>query len=522
MHGSPVNARTKQAVSAPTLRSLLRRAMPDLQAPVPDDVPILSLADDSRRVGPGACFVAVPGTHWDGHDFVDQAVRAGASAVVAQRAVRLPDNVALVRVPDTRKAVAQLAAAFYGLDEMQASRRMHVVAVTGTNGKTTFCYLARAMLEAAGHRTALLGTIEYDLLSRRLPAPMTTPPALALTQYLVEAARGGATWAVMEASSHALDQQRCSSVDIEAAVFTNLSGDHLDYHHDLAAYKEAKKKLFDGLSEGATAVVNVDDPASATMLTDCAAKRVGYGLNQLADVQAQIVEITASGSRFNLLFGGESIRVATPLVGRHNVLNALAAAAVGTALELDLATIRRGIESLSVVPGRLQRVGPKSCPFTVLIDYAHTDDALQNVLGALRPLGLARLIVVFGCGGDRDRLKRPRMACAAAAYADRIFVTSDNPRTEDPRKIIDDILAGFAESDFQRITIEPDRRRAINLAIEHAEHRDIVLVAGKGHETYQVLGTRRVPFDDTQVAAESLQRRGYDNDSRPMASCLGS
>jgi len=511
MHAKTMIAEAeRQPDEALPLRSLLERALPDAVVQGTDQVRIHELADDSRRVQPGACFVAVRGTKTDGHAFIDQAVAAGAVAVVVERPVPVPSGVTVVRVRDTRRAVARLAAALYGLDELQAAGRLRVVAVTGTNGKSTFCYLARAILEAAGQRTALLGTIEYDLISRRVPAPMTTPPALVLTQHLVEACRAGATWAVMEASSHALDQQRCAGVVFDVGVFTNLSGDHLDYHGDLARYAAAKKRLFDGLGPKATAVVNVDDPASATMLTDCAAARLGYGLNQLADVQGQITQITPSGSRFELLSGTESISIATPLVGRHNVLNALAAAAVGIALKIDLPTIGRGLESVRSVPGRLQRVEPERCPFTVLIDYAHTDDALRNVLSALRPLGPARLLVVFGCGGDRDPLKRPRMAQAAADFADRIFITSDNPRTEDPRRIIDEILAGFADSDFQRITIEPNRRKAIQLAIDEAQPRDIVLIAGKGHETYQVLGTRRVPFDDARVAAECLRRRGYD------------
>lgn len=487
---------------------------------------ITAIVDDSRQAGPGACFVATRGTRVDGHAFIARAIEAGASAVICERPIDVPEGVARLILPSTRGVAARLAATFYGLDRRQSEGLFHLVGITGTNGKSTCCYLLKSILEAADHRTALLGTIAYDLVGRTVEAAMTTPPPVALMGYLAEAADAGATHAVMEVSSHALDQGRCEGLRFDVGVFSNLSGDHLDYHHDMESYLRAKKKLFDGLDEGAVAAINADDSAGERMAADCRARILRYGIEDPTvkdrpepDVYAVPREVRADGSSFELVVaasagpdgaGRRCCPIRTPMLGRHNVQNCLAAAAAAVALGIDLENIARGLAAVRGVPGRMQRVRPiladgteSENGYTVLVDYAHTDDALRNVLRALRPLARGRLLALFGCGGDRDRTKRPRMARVAAEYADLVMVTSDNPRSEDPAKIIEDIMAGFTLQQRPRVRIEPDRRRAIQELIGLAEPGDIVLLAGKGHENYQIVGRERLPFDDAAVAAEA-------------------
>lgn len=493
---------------AMVLPDLLKQAGLETAEPVPRTF-VRGVADDSRDACSYGVFVAVAGHEADGHNYIDDALARGVSAVVVERPVESVSGAAVVRVPDTRVAAARLASSFYGIDELQAEGTLRVVAVTGTNGKSTFCYLTRSVARAAECPCALLGTIEYDLLGRRIPARVTTPGPVELARYACEAATAGAKMLVLEASSHALHQRRTDGLHVNVAVFTNLSGDHQDYHGSLEEYLAAKKLLFDRLDADATAVLNLDDPASEQIAADSRARRLTYGLNQLADVRAKITEMTAVGSRFELITPDGTAEVRSLLVGRHNVMNSLAAASTGLAMGFDLESIARGLSEVPSVAGRLESVvadDSNSRP-TVLVDYAHTDDALLNVLSSLAPLKQGQLIVVFGCGGDRDRSKRPRMARAAAAHADRIVVTSDNPRTESPEAIIEEILAGFEPKDMQKVTIEPDRKRAIERAIRRAEPDDIVLIAGKGHETYQILGKQRVPFDDRQVALACLTAR---------------
>ncbi len=482
-----------------------------------------SIVEDSRQVTPGACFVAMRGTQSDGHAFVNDAVRAGASAVVTERLLALPKTIPNLPLKNARGVAGRLAAVLHGLDRLQRDGRFKIAGITGTNGKSTFCYLLRAILQQAGHPTALLGTIQYDLLSRQIEASLTTPPPATLVGYLAEAARAGASHAVMEVSSIALDQGRCDGLRFNVAAFSNLTGDHLDYHGNMDTYLAAKKRLFDELASDATAVVNVDDPAGEKMVTDCRARVIGYAIGGGTGVPpvlhgrdacatmltADVHEMHAAGTRFDLRFAGykdESVEVTTSLVGRHNVQNCLAAAGAAIGFGVPLHTIAAGLSSVQLVPGRLQRIRADS-DITVLVDYAHTDDALLNVLTALRPLAKGSLIVIFGCGGDRDRTKRPRMARIAAQNADRIIVTSDNPRTEDPQRIFDDIMSGFAAGDLPRVRVVPDRRQAIAEAIMTAESGDVVLIAGKGHENYQIIGHDRLPFDDTLVAGEVLAEK---------------
>ena len=481
------------------LLQLLKDASVEFTCTKPlDSVWVAGLSDDSRRVEKENLFVAVDGTADDGHQFVAQAIDSGAGAVVLSDASRIDERVPNIVVANTRQTLAKLAATHSGLETLQTNGDLHVIAVTGTNGKSTTGHLIRNLLREAGHATALLGTIAYDLVGRQLDAPWTTPPPIQLARFLVEAHRHGARYVVMEVSSHALDQHRSDGVVFEAAVFTNLSGEHLDYHENTESYFRAKKRLFDDLPTTSHAVINADDARSRTIVSDCDARVVSFGIEQPADVRATTIRSDIQGSRFTLNLGGNQDPVCLPLIGRHNISNALAAAATAMALGIDPETMRRALHGAPTIPGRLQRAETTGKPFSVFVDYAHTDDALENVLTALRPLTRGKLWCVFGCGGDRDRGKRPRMASVAARHADRVVVTSDNPRTEDPMTIINDVLTGF-DGDLQRVTIEKDRLRAIHATLQSAEPDDVVLIAGKGHENYQIVGTERLHFDDIEA-----------------------
>ena len=458
---------------------------------------------DSRRAQAGDCFVAVRGTATDGHAYIAHAVAAGASAVVCEDPTAVPPNIPHAVVGDTRRAVGPLAQAICGWP----ARRLTTVAVTGTNGKTTFAYLLRHILRAAGAAPAMLGTVAYDTIARSVPASTTTPSPVELAELMAEAVAAGATHAVMEVSSHALDQHRADGIDFAVGVFTNLTRDHLDYHHTFDEYAAAKRRLFASLAPSATAVLNRDDARAGLMAEGIEAAVLWYGLSGEAQMSARMTATGVDGSRFVVRFGERQTPVTTPLIGRHNVYNCLAAIAAATAVGVDVEASAAALAEEAAVPGRLQRVGGDA-PFAVLVDYAHTDDALANVLEALAPVKAAgRLILVFGCGGDRDRTKRPVMARVAGAGADRVIVTSDNPRSEDPDAIIDEILSGFDPQVMPKVAVEPDRRAAIAMALEEAECGDVVLIAGKGHEDYQILGSRRVHFDDRETAEELLRQR---------------
>lgn len=490
------------------LEALCRSALTHYELIGNADATIGSICDDSRSAESGSCFVAVRGHAGDAHQFIGDAVQRGAVAIVAQQNVSLnvsvPDDVAVVRVTDSRVALAKLSAAFYGLTDLQKNGGFAAVGITGTNGKSTVAYLVRAVLQAAGRRTALLGTIEYDLCGRKIAAPLTTPGPIQLAQYLVEAAGAGADSAVLEASSHALDQHRTDGIRFTAGVFTNLTGDHRDYHPTQEHYLHAKKRLFDGLEDSAVAVINADDPAGPALIADCSARVLRYGTDPRAALRAESVQLRSNGSSFLLNTPLGEALVRCSLIGQHNISNVLAAAGVATAMGIDPQTVARGIGSVGSVRGRLERISDDDSGVTVLVDYAHTDDALDNVLRAVKPVCDGRLILVFGCGGDRDRSKRPRMAKVAEAHADEFVLTSDNPRTEDPQRILDDVLAGFSSRTLRGLSVERDRRAAIELAIAHAQPGDTVLIAGKGHEDYQLIGNDRLWFDDAVIARQTL------------------
>ena len=464
---------------------------------------VTGLFDDSRLVKPGSVFVAVCGTRADGRAFVADALRRGASVLIGEGLERAAGAL-VINVDDARAALARLAARWWGLDRPPASA-VRLLGVTGTNGKTTVAYMTRAILQAAGLRCALLGTVEYDLCDGEVrPADMTTPGPLELAEKIARCVAAGAQAVVMEVSSHALAQRRTDGLRFAAAAFTNLTQDHLDYHGTLAAYLEAKARLFARLDGAALAVINRDDASAEAVLRRCRARVLGYGLERAAELTASVVSETLSATQYRLRLGGGELSVTQRLVGRHNVYNALAAAGLARALEVPHEAIGRGLSGLPGVPGRLQRV-PCLRQIDVFVDYAHTDDALRNVTGVLRPLTRGRLIVVFGCGGERDRTKRPLMARAAAAQADLVIVTSDNPRSEDPQAIIAEALKGLAAGPQPRVIVEPDRRLAIGIALREARPGDLVLIAGKGHEKYQVIGQERLPFDDVEVARAAAE-----------------
>ncbi|MCG3138185.1 MAG: UDP-N-acetylmuramoyl-L-alanyl-D-glutamate--2,6-diaminopimelate ligase [Phycisphaerae bacterium] len=493
---------------AQPLLELLNRAAihwQHINGPTPVKVIIRSIVEDSRQVQSGSLFVAIRGSAQDGHQYISDAVQRGAVAVVVTDREVAAEGVPAIWVKDGALALARLAAGLYGLPELQRRGEMTLTGITGTNGKSTTCYLIRNMLREHGRPCAMLGTVKYDLVGREIPAPWTTPPASLLPGYLLEAHRHGARHAVMETSSHALVQRRTAGLRYAVAIFTNITGDHLDYHQDFESYLQAKKILFDELTTEATAIINMDDPHAERLVTDCAARVVRFGFDPRAEVRASNLECTIQQSRFLLHADGQSLPVQLPLVGRHNVSNALAMTAAGRTLGLSLTEITASLNRATSIAGRLQRAEPAGHPFSVFVDYAHTDDALINVLSALRSLTTGRLWCLFGCGGDRDRTKRPRMAAAAAHWADQIVVTSDNPRTEQPQSIIDQIMTGFPEDARPRVTVKIDRRQAIELALAYAQPNDVLLIAGKGHEDYQIIGTQKFHFDDVEVVREFLQ-----------------
>lgn len=462
------------------------------------DIYVNDVTEDSRDCQPGFTFAAIPGTRQQGADFAAEAVRFGATSLLVQKPI--PEaQVSQCVVPNVRKAYAELCQRLHG----NPSRLLSLVGVTGTNGKTTTAWLVRSILQAAGQRCGHLGTIEYHDGQQSRSAPLTTPDSRTLAIWLERMVRAGTTAATLELSSHALDQNRVAGTELHAAIVTNLTQDHFDYHGGFAAYKSSKARIFELVRQHGTVVLNADDPEVAAMAQTIDPEHIitTYGLDRDADVTANIVHESLAGTRFELRLLNERISVETSLVGRHNLSNCLAAAAAARQLGASAKEIAAGIETLTNIPGRLERVDAGR-PFHVFVDYAHTDDALGRCVKSLRRLTPGRVICVFGAGGDRDKTKRPLLG-AAAAQADVAIITSDNPRSEDPLAIIEDILGGFQQPAPQPL-IEPDREKAIREAIDIAEPGDCVLIAGKGHEAYQMIGQKRLRFDDGEVAHRIL------------------
>lgn len=464
--------------------------------------PVAGVTADSRAVARGSVFVCLRGSRHDGHAFVSQAVRNGAVAVVAEHPLRCTRPVVVVQ--DARAALARLAAWYWGYP----SRGLDVVGVTGTNGKTTTAYMLEAILRAAGRRPALFGTVTYRYGARAWPHVHTTADAPRLQELFHRVRAAGADAVVMEVSSHALALRRVDGVNFRAAAFTNLTRDHLDFHRTMGAYFEAKALLFAALpraAEGGIAVVNLDDPAGARVARRTGALVLGYARRRRAAARftATAERATAAGTFFTIREGARTVPVRLKLLGDYNVANALAAAATARGLGLGWPAIRAGLARLARVPGRMERV-PVRAPFTVVVDYAHTPDALERVLGASRRLTSGRLLTVFGCGGNRDRGKRPKMGRIATERADFAWVTSDNPRDEEPQGILRDITGGIRARG--RHAVVPDRRAAIGRALGAARRGDVVVIAGKGHERIQLIRGRAHPFDDVRVAREEWTR----------------
>ncbi|OLC46567.1 MAG: UDP-N-acetylmuramoyl-L-alanyl-D-glutamate--2,6-diaminopimelate ligase [Acidobacteria bacterium 13_1_40CM_65_14] len=469
---------------------------------------VAGIAYDSRAVARGHMFVALKGLQTDGTAFAAQAIERGALAIVSEQPAPPDVRIPWVTVGDARLALAVLAAAFYG----HPSREMQVVGITGTNGKTTIAYLLASMFEAAGIRCGVLGTVAYRLGPGEQDvreAARTTPEAPEVQALLREMVDRGCGACAMEVSSHALSLRRADDMTFAAAVFTNLTRDHLDFHSDMEAYFQAKRRLFEMLPSAAPSLLNVDDPRGAS-LVEAGGRPVTYAINRPADVTTGPLSFSLDGLTFDVRTPRGTLHLRSKLVGRPNVYNILAAVATATALDLPFDAIERGVAALEGVPGRFQLASSAKDEVTVVVDYAHTDDALRNLLETARPLAQGRLITVFGCGGDRDRTKRPLMGAVASRLSDLVVITSDNPRSEDPQRIIDEIQRGITadtRKDTGQLLTIVDRRAAIAKAVEVAKPGDLVLIAGKGHEKYQVIGDQTLPFDDVAVAREALARR---------------
>ncbi len=478
-----------------TLRSLLDEA--GCEADTRGDGAIAGLAYDSRHVRAGDLFCCIPGSRADGHDHAEAAVADGASALLVERFLDVA--VPQARVPTVRRVLGPLGDAFYG----RPSRSMPVAGVTGTNGKTTVAYLLASIASAAGATPGLLGTVEYRVGDEVLPAARTTPESLDLQRMLARMRDGGAAMVAMEVTSEGIDAGRVDGMWFACTGFTNLSQDHLNHHGTMERYFEAKARIFDPVHT-TTAVINASDAYGARLIEDCRRRGLTvltYGAPG-ADLVCEAVALGVDETRATLLTPSGRVEVRTSLVGHYNVDNVLCAVGLAVVLGYGTDAVAAGVDALRAVPGRLERVEAGQ-PFTVLVDYAHSPDALERALSASRELTSGRLIVVFGCGGDRDRAKRPLMGQAAGRIADLTIVTSDNPRSEDPLAIIDEILAGVGDAAGEHRTI-PDRREAIAAALSAAGPGDLVLVAGKGHESGQTFADHTVPFDDREVVRELL------------------
>ncbi|MBI5190103.1 MAG: UDP-N-acetylmuramoyl-L-alanyl-D-glutamate--2,6-diaminopimelate ligase [Nitrospirae bacterium] len=466
---------------------------------------ISSVVYDSRKAVPGCAFVAVRGLKTKGTDYMAAAAAKGAAAVVYDDPdARAPKGVASALVPDARVAMALMAAELNG----RPSESMKVIGITGTNGKTTTAYLIRAALEHAGRSVGLLGTISYQIGGKTLPAPNTTPESVDLQGLLAEMRDAGAGYAVMEVSSHAVSLRRIAGCTFKVKVFTNFTQDHLDYHGTMEDYYEAKKEFFTGYP--GVNVINLDDPKGWDLVASVTGGSMTYGINVPADVTAKDLTLGGSGTRFTLVTPDGEAVVDSPLMGRHNAYNILAAAAVCTVLGMTAEETAEGVSSMKEVPGRFEKVDLGQ-DFAVLVDYAHTDDAIARAIAAAREFTKGRVITLFGCGGDRDRTKRPKMGYAASLLSDILVLTSDNPRSEDPVEILWEIESGVFEEGSkvkgETLFIITDRAEAIAFAVGLAREGDTVLLAGKGHEDYQIIGDRKFHFDDREAARDAIEKR---------------
>ncbi|HUY91265.1 MAG TPA: UDP-N-acetylmuramoyl-L-alanyl-D-glutamate--2,6-diaminopimelate ligase [Pirellulales bacterium] len=483
--------------AAPLRGISLQQVLPEAELIGADELCVTSCCADSRVCRPGDLFVAISGASVDGYAHICEAIERGASAVLADRPLPAECQAPACYVADVREAYGKVCQALAG----HPGRRMRVIGITGTNGKTTTSYLTASVLAAGGYRTGILGTLGFFDGDEFETADWTTPPAPVLATWLARMAANGCTHAVMEVSSHAMSQSRVAGLDFDVACFTNVRRDHLDYHGTTHKYRAAKARLLEHLLPEGFAVINADDPVAAGLLAKVDGPVLSIGIENAAEVAGQPLEQFASEQTFLLSVENETVPVRTPLIGRHNIYNCLSAAAVGLAYGIDLATIVRGLESIRNIPGRLERL---ECgqPFSVFVDYAHTPDALTACLDSLRKVTSGRLICVFGAGGDRDALKRPLMGRAVEAGADLAVLTNDNPRSEPPQRILGQILDGFRRT--SEAWVIADRGQAIRWALSQARVGDCVLIAGKGHEQFQIIGNEQFEFDDRQVARQWL------------------
>lgn len=468
-------------------------------------VDIKGIAYDSRQVKPGYLFVCISGFKTDGHLYIDQAIKNGAGAILIEKPINQIDAATIIMTANNRKALALLASNFYG----RPSHNMKVIGVTGTNGKTTTTHLIKAILEEAGLKTGLIGTLYARIEDKAMDFGHTTPEAPEVEKFMDICRENKAQYVVMEVSSHALDLYRVDCIDYNIALFTNLTQDHLDYHNNMHEYQASKLKLFDMIAPGNEnfVVVNADDNYAPDFIQTSKAQVYTYGLSNTSDIKAKNVKIDLKGSKFTLCFKGATLNIKVKLIGRFSIYNVLAAIAFGLGEGISPEIIKRALEKVKGVPGRFEQVD-EGQDFTVVVDYAHTPDGLENILRTGRQLTSNRLITVFGCGGDRDRGKRPLMGEAAARYSDFCVVTSDNPRSEDPEAIINDIIPGLDRIKDSRYAIVSDRREAINHAVHLARPGDLLIIAGKGHETYQLVKDKVLDFDDRKVAIEILRGLG--------------
>ncbi len=478
------------------------------------DPEITGISYDSRKTQRGDLFVAIKGSALDGHRYISQAIEAGALAVVVEESEKSSLSVPVVKVNDSRKALSMLASGFYDYP----CRDLSIVGITGTNGKTTISYMLESILSAWGKRTGVTGTNNCRFSEKTYPSTVTTPESLDLMRLMREMADNGVTHLVMEVSSHALDQNRTWNIPFKVGVYTNITRDHLDYHKDMDRYFLAKSLLFRGLGEESFAVINIDDPKGEEMASLTRARVLTYGVEGDADFKADTFKVDGRGISARILTSDGIIKVNSPLLGKVNIYNMLASFAAARALGVEYETIIKGFGDLKTVPGRLEPVSNEK-GLSIVVDYAHTPDALDKAQENLRPLTFGRLITVFGCGGDRDRGKRFDMGLSAGKNSDLVIITSDNPRSEDPGEIISQIEKGIRESGLEKIDsgmnlqslkkgylVEKDRRRAIEAAVAAAGPGDVILIAGKGHEDYQIVGGERKQFDDRKEALRAVNR----------------
>lgn len=462
---------------------------------------IENISHNSKQLKDPGLFFAIEGKNCNGYDFIDEAIEHGAISVVAEKDFVTYKSITKVIVENIRKACALIAANFYS----HPSERIEITGITGTNGKTTILYLIAAIIRYSGRDCGMIGTINYQIRDRLIPAVNTTPSPISLQMFLREMEISGVTNCVMEVSSHALDQNRVDAIEFDKAIFTNLTSEHLDYHKNMKEYFSVKSKLFSMLKGGAIAIINCDDNYGSLLIQEHKSRVLTYGINNKSDIRAFDIDISCKGSSFKVGTPKGVLDIETGLIGLYNIYNILAAVSFACSAGLKPSDIQEAIRNFKGAPGRLQQVEACGKEFSVFIDYAHTDDALLNVLSTLKKITKGKIIVVFGCGGDRDRKKRPGMAKVAAKFADYVVITSDNPRNEDPERIIDDITEGLPKG-FKNYRICIGRKEAIEYAISIAKSNDTILIAGKGHESYQIFKNTTIPFDDKKVAEEILQQ----------------